>query len=107
MSCKPSAGCRVTARRTAGSTLFSRVSAMPWRVLRAMNLHAAAVARRPARRVPVTAVVLRVLGPRDDVRRRGADLLVAARASVRLRRSGRGDMPHDPGAVRMLLDTRG
>jgi len=61
-------------------------------------------ARGPAGPVPVAAVVEGTLGPGDDVRRRRADLVVAARAAVGLRRRGPGHRPHHPGTVLVLLD---
>src|SRR4051794_38172331 len=82
------------------------MSAMSRGVLRAVHLDAAAIARRPARRVPVPAFLLIARGPRHDVRRRRPDLLVAARAPIALPCPARGDMAHHPLPVRMLLGCR-
>ena len=57
--------------------------------------------------MPVPPLVLGALGPGDDMWRGGPDLLVTAWTAIGLRRPGRGDVPHHPRTIGMLLDCRG
>ena len=57
--------------------------------------------------VPTFLATLGIVGrPRHDMGCRGADLLVAARAPIRLRRRGAGQGSHVPVTVRVRLDAR-
>src|SRR5215475_2111737 len=103
----PSAVCRVTGSRRAGSTVLARISLIP----RSPCPAAARVPLppRPAGIVPVTAVgrAAGVRRPGDQVGGARRDLLVAAGAAVGLRAGGPGHRPDHPVTVGSRLGALG
>src|SRR4051812_39587011 len=96
-SASPSAVCRVSGSRRAGRTELARIGGMP-------PFSPTRLARPPAAVVPVAPLVEAgggraegrgCHGPRDGVRRRRPDHLVAAGTAVRLRGGGSGHLPYD------------
>src|ERR1019366_920609 len=102
---RPSAVCSVIGSRPAGSTVLAVILLMPASPVCRRPGTAAAWPPLPARIVPVPALgrTRGLFRPDHHVRRSRDDLLVTARAAVRLGGRGAGNPADHPDAVRPLL----